>query len=86
MSKYHNSVFEYFDSLPHRDQECHLYMICILVKYKCMLKDFVYLGWERGDNTSLKIISVSYMFNREIIFSTQIFKKEFHQSRKQILR
>ena len=54
----------HFDSLPPRDQECHLYMICILVKYKCMQKDFVDLGGGRG-NTSLKNISaVSCMFNR----------------------
>ena len=67
------------DRLPPRDQERHLYMICIFVKYKCVQKDFVVLvgvgGGGGGGDTSLYNISVSYMFNRGNYIFNQNFQK-----------
>ena len=47
-----------------------------------MQKDFVDIGGGGGGAHISKNISVSYMFNGENIFSTQIFKKGLHQPKK----
>ena len=66
-------------------------MICVLVKYNCVQKHFL-ISWGVGwGGTHYKIIFcflhvyVSLCLIGKIMFSTQIFKKDLHQLRKQIL-
>ena len=54
------------------------YIVCVLVKYNYMQKDFLDLGSGGGTHLTKIYISVSYMFNRgKLCFQPKISKTNF---------